>query len=81
MAEITPTHKKDETTLKENYRPISILPSVSKVFERIIYADIYDNMRTKLSEYLCGFRKGYSTQCCLIVMPEQWEKPLTNIIL
>ena len=30
-------HKKDETTKKDNYRPISILPSVSKVFERQMY--------------------------------------------
>ena len=33
MADITSIHKKDETTLKENYRPVSILPSISKIFE------------------------------------------------
>ena len=57
MAEITPAHKKDETTLKENFRPISILPSVSKIFERTMYDHIYEYMGTKLSHYLCGFRK------------------------
>ena len=31
-----------------------------------------------LSPYICGFRKGYSTQICLIVMIEQWEKALDN---
>ena len=76
MAEITPAHKKDETTLKENYRPISILPSVSKIFERTMYDHIYEYMGTKLSHYLCGFRKGYSTQYCLIAMLEQWKKAL-----
>ena len=76
MAEITPAHKKDETTLKENYRPISILPTVSKIFERIMYDHIYEYMGTKLSQYLCGFRKGYSTQYCLIVMLEKWKKVL-----
>ena len=74
MAEITPAHKKDETTLKENYRPISILPPVSKIFERTMYDHIYEYMGTKLSHYLCGFRKGYSTQYCLIAMLEQWKK-------
>ena len=76
MAEITPAHKKDETTLKENYRPISILPSVSKIFGRTMYDHIYEYMGTKLSHYLCGFRKGYSTQYCLIAMLEQWKKAL-----
>ena len=37
FANITPVHKKDETTNKENYRPVSELPLISKIFERIIY--------------------------------------------
>ena len=40
MADITPAHKKDNKTDKRNYRPVSILPSISKIFERIIYEDI-----------------------------------------
>ena len=40
MADIRPIHKKDETTLKENYRPVSILPSISKIFERDMYEQI-----------------------------------------
>ena len=31
-----------------------------------------------LSPYLCGFRKGYSTQYCLIIMLERWKKALDN---
>ena len=34
MADIIPAYKKGETTDKGNYRPVSILPSVSKIFER-----------------------------------------------
>ena len=30
------------------------------------------------SQYLCGFRKGYNTQSCLIIMLEKWRKPLDN---
>ena len=33
-------------------------------------------LETKLLHYLCGFRKGYSTQYCLIAMLEQWKKAL-----
>ena len=36
LAEIIPAHKKNSTTEKSNYRPISLLPVVSKVFKRLI---------------------------------------------
>ena len=36
VADITPLHKKLETIYKENYRPVSLLPLVSKIFERIM---------------------------------------------
>ena len=78
LAEITPSHKKNDKTSKENYRPISILSSLSKIFERIMHDDIYQYMESKLSPYLCGFRKGYSTQYCLVVMLERFKKALDN---
>ena len=74
MAEITTSHKKDDRTKKDNYRPVSILPSVSKIFEKNMYEDINKFMDDKLSPYLCGFRKGYNTQYCLLIMPEKWKK-------
>ena len=78
LADITPTHKKSDTTNKENYRPVSILPSVSKIFERDIFEQISGYIDKFLSPYLCGFRKGYSTQHSLIVMLEKWRKALDN---
>ena len=75
-AEITPAHKKDDKTKMDNYRPVSILPSISKLFERNMYDQIYDYMDNHLSKYLCGFRKGYSTQHCLMVMLEKFRKAL-----
>ena len=75
-ADITPGHKKNETTLKDNYRPVSILPTVSKVYERNMYKDIENYMQKYLSPKLCGFRKGYSTQYALIDMLEKWKKAL-----
>ena len=70
LADITPTHKKDDTTHKQNYRPLSILPSVSKLFERNMFEQISDYIDNFSSPYLCGFRKGYSTQHSLVVMLE-----------
>ena len=74
LADITPAHKKDERTIKNNYRPVSILPSISKIFERNMYDQIYAYIDNHLSPYLCGFRKGFSTQHCLTVMLERWKK-------
>ena len=78
MAEITPGFKDGDKTCKSNYRPISILPSVSKIFERIIYNSIYEYIGKYLSPYLCGFRSGYSTQYCLLYMIEKWKRILDN---
>ena len=77
-ADITPVHKKDDRTVKENYRPVSILPCISKIFERKMYNQICIYMDKYLSNYLCGFRKGFSTQYCLITMLEKWKKALDN---
>ena len=65
LADITPVHKKDNVTIKSNYRPISGLPAGSKIFERIIQRQIALYMETFLSPYLCGYRKGYSVQHAL----------------
>ena len=78
IADITPAHKKDETTTKENYRPVSILLSISKIFERNMFNQISTYIDNHLSKYLCGFRKGYSTQQRLILMLEKWKKALDN---
>ena len=75
-ADITPGHKKGETTIKGNYRPVSILPTVSKLFERNMYRDIDTYMTKYMSPYVCGFRKGYSTQHCLMAMLNKWLKAL-----
>ena len=60
-ADIRPIFKKEDPLDKTNYRPISILPTVSKVFERILFSQLRFSVRL-FSPLLCGFRKGYSTQ-------------------
>ena len=73
---VTPVHKKGEMTIKENYRPISILPTVSKIYERNMCNEIQNYIDKYLSPYLCGFRKGFGTQHCLAVMVEVWKKAI-----
>ena len=78
LAEVSPIFKKKDDLDKENYRPVSVLPHVSKVFERIMYHQINDYMKDKLSKQLTGFRKNHSTQHCLSCMLEIWRKVLIN---
>ena len=66
IADITPICKKEDPLDKTNYRPISILPTVSKIFERILFNQLQRFPNKFLSPLLCGFRKGYSTQYALI---------------
>ena len=46
---------------------------MSKVFERCIFRQLYSFMLEFLSKYRCGFRKGYTTQHCLLAMLEKWK--------
>ena len=78
LADIIPIHKKSASTDKGNYRPISLLPAVSKVFERLIAKQITAFIDSRFSKLLCGFRKGYSTQHTLISMLRQWQNCLEN---
>ena len=50
--DITPVHKKDNRSLKSNYRPNSILPSVSKIFEQTIHDQILIFIEKYISPYL-----------------------------
>jgi len=78
LADITPTHKKKERILKENYRTISILPAISKIHEKLIEDQLSTYFAKILSKFQCGFRKGFSAQHCLIYMIEKWKNSLDN---
>ena len=68
LADITPIFKALETVTVKNYRPVSILPTVSKIFERLMQKQMNDFVESHLSPYLCGYRKGYNSQYALLAM-------------
>ena len=72
-ATITPVFKKGDRNSKDNYRPVSILPDISKIFERCIFRQLSNFMDQFLSKYQCGYRKGYSTQYRLLGVLEKWK--------
>ncbi len=63
-AKITPIYKSEERSLLDNYRPISILPVLSKVFEHVIHRQLYTYLEQNdlLSKNQFGFRTKSSTQ-------------------
>ena len=75
-ADILPTHKKKDKSDIENYQPISILPTLSKIYERCMYDQMYKYFDQILSKYQCGFLQGYNTQHCLLMMVEKWKEAL-----
>ena len=60
-AKIIPLYKSKETDQFKNYRPISLLPSISKIFEKIVYKRLYHFIKSKLSSKQYGFQAKRST--------------------
>ena len=78
LADITPIYIKKDPQAKENYRPVSALPVLSKVFERLLQKQINSFITDYLSDFLCGYRQGYSTQHALIKLIESWRQSLDS---
>ena len=77
-ADVTPIFKKGNDNEKENYRPVSMLSTFSKVFEKLLFEQINDHMQSKFSKLLAAFRKNHNTQNALLVMIEKWKTALNK---
>ena len=73
VADVTPIFKKGSKNSKDNYRPISFLESVLKLFENMMYKQAAIFTVKYFSKFQCNFRKGYSTQQCPIALSEKWD--------
>ena len=78
VADVTPAFKKKSKTSKDNYRPISILPNISKIYERCLYNQMQTYFDDILSKYQCGFRKGFNAQHFLISMTVKWKESVDS---
>ena len=74
--DVTPLHKKCNKSLKKNYRPVSILPILSKVFERSIFKQMLSFLDDIFSKSQYGFKKGFSTQQYLLALSEKWKRSI-----
>ena len=74
LAHITPVFKKGSKNSKKNYRPVSILPNISKIYERCMFKQMSNYLGNFFSKFHCGFRQSISAQHCLLSMIEKWKK-------
>jgi hypothetical protein len=68
IARVSPISKVDNPTSNDQLRPISILPALSKVFEKVVSLQMMDfiEQHTVLNNKISGFRKGHSTITTLL---------------
>jgi hypothetical protein len=80
MANVVPIFKSGDTDQIGNYRPVSLLSTVSKVFERIFYTRLLTFITEQHILYIMqfGFREGHSTQQAIIKLLESIIDNLDN---
>ena len=87
VARVLPFHKKGPRNLPDNYRPISILPAISKIIERILYDQLYDYLSANdiLCERQFGFRRLHSTASALLDGTNSWylnmDRKMFNLVV
>ena len=81
VAKVKPLFKKGNNCCLNNYRPISLLPTISKIFERVMYTQLYSyfNVTNLLSEQQYGFRSQHSTELACVQLVDYILKEMDNI--
>ena len=80
IAKIVPIFKSEDKKTVSNYRPISVLPAFSKIFERLVYNRLLDfiNQHDILSSNQYGFRKKISTSMALLDLVDKISNSIEN---
>ena len=72
LTNVTTIYKKDNQSGNGNYWPVSILPKMSKVFDRCVYKQMSQCFEGIMSRYWCGFQKGHNVQHIFLSLLEKW---------
>ena len=80
LARVTPIPKGGDLTNAGNYRPISVLLIFSKIFEKVVYKQLYTYFEQNniLNEHQYGFRKHYSVEALYAVVHMQFMYDTTD---
>ena len=73
-ARVTLIHKRRDAEITENYRPVSVLPVLEKVLEKLVHQQLYSYLQehTILSSAQSGFHPCHSTQDVLVSSVDDW---------
>ena len=74
LTHVTPLFKKENSLRVKNCRPVIVLPSLSKTFEKILHRQICPYVDLFISHSMCDYRKGFSTQQDVIAIYRNIEK-------
>ena len=79
-AKVSPIFKSGEKCLPTNYRPISVLPVISKLIEKHISRHMYQYLAkyNLLHDAQSGFRSNHSCQTALINIIDKWIEEMNN---
>ena len=78
LAQVTPIYKKDDPFIEKNYRPVSILPTLSKLYERVISDQLTSHFENIFNPFLAAFRPTFGCQSTLLRLVEDWKKALDD---
>ena len=78
IARVSPIFKDGDKTEKSNYRPISVLPVVSRLFEKLVFSQLYQYLNDNcfINSNQSGFRELHSTATCLLKNTDDWYNGL-----
>ena len=77
-AQVTPIYKKGCSFTEKNYRPVSILPTLSKIYERLLSEQLTEHFNSIFHDFLSAFRASYGCQTTLLRLVEDWKQALDN---
>ena len=79
-AKVLPVFKSGSSSVMDNYRPISVLPAVSKILERIVHGQLskYLEENALMSPYQFGFRRKHSTSLAVTYLSDTIRKSINK---
>ena len=74
MGQVIPLFKKDDEFCKNIYRPVSVLPALNNIFERILAKQHEPFYQDNSSDFISAYRPNYSCETSLLRLTEDWRE-------
>ena len=78
LSNVTPVYMNEDEKSKSSYRPISVLSTIPKVFEKLKFDQLYRHFLPLFSDNMSGFLRGHSCCTALLKLTEDWRLALNS---